>query len=55
MAPVDLGLAPVLFFARPAAMAPAGRGILVLFVSVVGVGGVMPQALRCRRGNGRAA
>ena len=52
---MDWGLAPASFFARPAATAPAGRGVLVLFVSAVGVGGVTPRALRWRSGKGRAA
>ena len=52
--PVDWGLAPASFFARPAATALAGRGVFVLFVSAVGVGGVTPRALRWRSGKGRA-
>ena len=52
--PVDWGLARVSFFARPAATAPAGREVLVLFVSAVDVGGVTPRALRWRSGNGPA-
>ena len=49
--PVDWGLAPASFFSRPTSMAPGGGGVLVLFVSAVGVGGVTLRALHWRSGN----